>query len=1069
LLFCSGAVLKSQNLLPNPGFEEGISTGHELVAINGSVVDFSGEDVLIYEGDSALKIDIQVVGTGGPQVIGIRNTLSGLDAGGSYTYKAAVKGPAGQEFRFRILGDDKNTLGFVLPDNEYHIYEYALDPLGSSSSGDYLFAIEFAFTGNSAGIWYIDDQVLEKNAIPVEPENLDRVFVSPDGDDDNSGTLESPFRSVAYAISRLVGDTVYLLEGNYHESISLSSFSGTPENPKVITSWEGQRATFNGTRVITSPWVQYEGSIYKTTLDEDIWQLFVNDKMLNLCRWPDVDGYIDDIQPEDRLPLPRSLWDQPGTWGHSAESSSNGIMIDDGAMALSTLDKDLTGAIAVLNIGSFKTSASPVTAHAPGNNFFVYDSTYTDPYLTWQKPKMAYYYLEGKLNLLDKPGEWYYDYRTGELYLMMKDQSNPETAVVRGKDQSYAFSFMNCNYLVIKDIDFFATTITGDDCMNMEVRNCEFSYPSYSRRILNEYGEIDITLFSGNSDNLSFSNNVIQYTEGEALHVEGEHVLIENNLMRHIDFSCVNLRLIGGTVNFKTPNNTFRYNTIYIAGASETVTPGPFNTVERNEIWGIGHLQNDGSMIQYMVSPTVGSITRYNWLHDCVKSGMRYDGSLDIGNTGLPGIWIPWEDQTKGMVYGNAIWNLETGLMIKGDYHVIVNNTVFNAEKVGIAMINPPPDGANPNSICRNNLADMISGYRGGDTPDKYPIPGIHSNNWNGYYEQESVSTILNDIANRDFRPVSEEKLIEKGTREINSDDLFPTHSYIDSTFDIGAYEYGDTLYAIPGRRERYCTHPIPLNSGTTNAENVMLAWRPAWEAGRYRLYMGTNEEEVTAAGPESSQFITEQEENMYIPGPLYAGEEIYWRVDALAGDLIIKGETWHFSVGQCANGAVFDTTSDINFIAMSENQALAEVEVSIDGAAEITGPDGMCSFSSLRNGNTFTYFASKSGYNPETGIVVLKKDTTVVLEFSTINGIRTMEDFSIRIFPNPVDEVLYVEFSMENGMIEIIDMQGKLILKEETDKNTWHTQVREYLPGLYLIKVSDREHSEWKPVIINR
>ena len=112
---------------------------------------------------------------------------------------------------------------------------------------------------------------------------------------------------------------------------------------------------------------------------------------------------------------------------------------------------------------------------------------------------------------------------------------------------------------------------------------------------------------------------------------------------------------------------------------------------------------------------------------------MRYDGSLTVGNTDISGYWEPWGTQTKGQVYKNVIWNVPTGLMIKGDYHVVVNNTVFYNSKVGIIMMNPPPDGANHFSVCKNNVSDMLSGYRGGKTPDEYPLTGDHSNNWNGF------------------------------------------------------------------------------------------------------------------------------------------------------------------------------------------------------------------------------------------------------------------------------------------------------------------------------------------------
>ena len=622
--------------------------------------------------------------------------------------------------------------------------------------------------------------------------------------------------------------------------------------------------------------------------------------MLNAARWPNVDGFIEDEQPETPLPHPNSLWDQPGTWGTSADNSTNGIMMDDGTQNLKSVETDFTDGIAVLNIGSFRTSSARISSHNPGDSWFAYHSE--DLQVHWEKPDKAFYYIEGKLSLLDKPGEWFYEPSTKELFVWTKTGVKPDSTLIRGKVQSYAINFDNCNHFKVLGINFFGTTVKGTNCEYLTLENNVFTYPAHSKRMLRDQTKAAVTEFMGSNKNLKIINNIIQYTEGEALHLEGSNHLIENNLLRHIDFTCVNLYMIGGTINFKGEENVFRNNTIYIAGASETVTPGSNNIVEGNDISSIGFLQNDGTMVQYMVDPSVGSITRYNWFHDCVKSGMRYDGSLDVGNTGEPGIWTPWDSQTKGQVYKNAIWNTPTGLMIKGDYHVIVNNTVFDNEKVGVIMINVPPYGGNSHSICKNNISSMLSGHRGGRTPDEYPLPGDHGHNWNGFFESDVVASIVQDIANRDFRPVKNEDLINSGSSDLSSNDLFPEHLPVDTLYDLGAYEYGDTLYNIPGRRLEKCSHPIPFNGGTSNSDDVILAWRPAYKATSYHLFAGNSKDAVKNAVFESEEYKGEFNGNVFNPGEMNADDEIYWRVDAVKSGIVEKGSVWSFTVGIDAN-----------------------------------------------------------------------------------------------------------------------------------------------------------------------
>jgi len=1062
--FLSGLIwaydAQSQNLVSNPGFEEGVLMDWSHHAINGSVVNFSGISTDVAEGDTALKILVDIVGSGGPQVIGIRQDIKGLDHSRPHHARVAVKGPEGQKFRIRILGDVKQTKNFTVNGSGFVYYEYLLDPLEPSSDSNWLFGVEFGDKDNSAGTWFVDDISLvagEDTSGGGDPGNLSRAFVSPEGDDGNEGTLAKPLKTVARAVELLVGDTIYLLEGAYHEETMITGLKGTSSRPVVITAYKDHKVIFDGTIPIDTPWELHEGNIYKTTLDRDIWQVFAGGEMMNLCRWPNVSGFIEDEQPLRPDPLPGSLWDQQGTWGHSAsEGVENGKMVDDGTQGLASTGLDMTGAIAVLNVGSFKTSAAPVLLHGAGQDFFTWDPAMTDPWLKWQKPAHAYYFLEGKLNLLDNPGEWHYDKSTRELYLMTKGGEHPESAEIRGKVQSYSMRFESCSYVTVKDITFWGTTISGEGCTYFRIENCEFTYPSYARRILGDYSATDITLFDGSSGNLKVINNVFQFTEAEALHLKGSGHLIENNLMRHIDFTCVNLNNLGGTVNFIADNNVFLNNTIYLAGASETVTPGSNNTVEGNEVWGIGHLQNDGSMIQYMVGPSVGSVTRYNWLHDCKKSGMRYDGSLDVGNTGLPGVWDPWESQTKGQVYGNVIWNCPTGLMIKGDYHVIVNNTVLENQKVGIIMMNPKPDGANPHSITRNNIASMISGYRGGRDPDEYPIPGDHSHNWNAYYETDSIPQVIQDYANRDFRPVNTAKLVDAGSEDIHSDDLFPQHSYTGSAYDIGAYEYGDDYYNIAGRRLEKCSHPVPGDGSLSHSADVILAWRPAYRASGYDVFIGKSLSGVSGAGKQDPEYYGSQTGNVADPGPVRKGELLYWRVDAHTTQGIVQGEVWTFTAGRDANMESYNISFTISGKEGELVSLLEGASVLVGGEEILTDSAGQAEF--ILSDNKYTYTISAEGYLSRIDSLTVSADTalSVILEKEDPIGLQKTVWNRLRVYPVPASQSIYIDHGMEFCRIRISNLLGKTIYHGEYYEPVAEIETRDLEQGVYLISVTN-------------
>ena len=53
---------------------------------------------------------------------------------------------------------------------------------------------------------------------------------------------------------------------------------------------------------------------------------------------------------------------------------------------------------------------------------------------------------------------------------------------------------------------------------------------------------------NSNSSGVTFSNNVFEHTDGEALILAGDNHTIENNYFHHIDWSCAETQAIGLTI-----------------------------------------------------------------------------------------------------------------------------------------------------------------------------------------------------------------------------------------------------------------------------------------------------------------------------------------------------------------------------------------------------------------------------------------------------------------------------------------------------------------------------------------
>ena len=371
-------------------------------------------------------------------------------------------------------------------------------------------------------------------------------FVSVDGDDNNIGTPDKPWRHVQKAATTMIpGDVCTIRGGVYDEEVTISGLQGTRENPITFRSYPGEIVTFDGTVPITSSWEKYKDNIYVTTLEEDIWQLFVDGEMQINARWPNAFWYD------------YSVFDYT-KWGFADAKSTfdpvtgKGVIVDNGTQDLAKSGLNATGAIAILNIGSWMTWAGLVKKHDPGEDNFAFDLQQQLTGYVKFHGQNSRYFLEDKLEFLDAPSEWFYDKNTKKLYLWTRDSDHPGNRDIRGKVLTYAFEITNkSTWLILSNLNFFATTIfiSGDDdssdVSNIRLDSLHFSYPSYSKRMIGSLAVPNMTtiyyngLLTQYAGNYSTFNCTWEYADGQTMSYRGADGVFENNLWHHNDFSCV--------------------------------------------------------------------------------------------------------------------------------------------------------------------------------------------------------------------------------------------------------------------------------------------------------------------------------------------------------------------------------------------------------------------------------------------------------------------------------------------------------------------------------------------------
>ena len=119
-------------------------------------------------------------------------------------------------------------------------------------------------------------------------------YVSPDGDDNGSGTIDSPFRTLERARDavreingNMSGDICVYLRGGTYRVTKTTEFdtrdSGTNGHTVYYMAYKDEVPELNAATQVTG-WTQYKDGIYKAPLDRDykLRNLFVNDKRANM-------------------------------------------------------------------------------------------------------------------------------------------------------------------------------------------------------------------------------------------------------------------------------------------------------------------------------------------------------------------------------------------------------------------------------------------------------------------------------------------------------------------------------------------------------------------------------------------------------------------------------------------------------------------------------------------------------------------------------------------------------------------------------------------------------------------
>ncbi len=535
------------------------------------------------------------------------------------------------------------------------------------------------------------------------------LFIAPNGNDQNPGTIEAPFKTLEGArdyIRNLKdtkgmpegGITVYLREGDYTLSKTLeldSRDSGTSDAQITYTSYNDEEVRILGgvkadkfEKISDSEKIKrlnpdVVDNVYVTDLSvygvESVSELecfgqsagtpefssvqgFKNGEFMELSRYPN-DGYLtvesvlnpgklnsefseDMANPAHEKPEFTYKYDGAKNWKDTDDLWVFAYLAYDWADLFAKIDEINT------QTGTIKLYHASPYAAAEGRKF----------------------YFVNVFEELDSENEFYIDRQENKLYVISDDIQNDvyELALLEGD----LVKVTNASYINFENLTFSlcrAIDINVIDSSNINIRNCEIS----------ENGKTAVSYV--NSSDSEIKNNHIHTLGakgvdvicGDTVELIPANIRIENNDIH--DFGLVEKTYRAG-ISIEGCGNYAAHNEIYNATHYGISYGGHMNIFEYNDVHDCLLMAEDsGAVYTGRTWLCSGNTFRYNYFHDIpMNTGGTWKNNAVYLDDGMLGTEI----------YSNVFKDVQVGVFLHGGRYTTIENNIFIDCMESVSIIN---------------------------------------------------------------------------------------------------------------------------------------------------------------------------------------------------------------------------------------------------------------------------------------------------------------------------------------------------------------------------------------------
>jgi hypothetical protein len=519
------------------------------------------------------------------------------------------------------------------------------------------------------------------------------LFVSPQGDDANAGTLESPLRTLVRARDavrerneRMMQDVhVYLRGGRYEleETLVLDGRDGGRNGHRIVYgAYQGEAVSISGGRRIEGWRREEDGSCSAAAAAPGFRQLYVNGRRGVRARWPGAGEFLRVVRWEvenDRQDARERVFRHVEV---RAEDAARLAAVEQLAAVEMVINKHWDQSR--LRIESYEVDGDRARIVPMARERGQEETMY------WpnREPGQVFYF-ENARAFLEEPGEWYWDAAAERVYYMPR----------AGEDMEHAEVIAPRLERLLEIRGTVEQPVSGIEFRGLHFEHTTWLRPSEEGRVgmqggfARGQGFVPPGIYLEHAHRVRFEGNVFRHMGGSGIafhmgtqaneligneisdisgagiivyqrlweHNPPEHEKSRGDIIRHNRITRVGLDYTGSAGILATftdgliiENNELShmpYTAISVGwGWTDKPTALRANAIRRNHIHHVMQLHDDGAGI-YTLSRQPGTVIEENYLHDIARS--RWAGSYEIAAIYL-------DEQTSGVtVRNNVIERLE--------------------------------------------------------------------------------------------------------------------------------------------------------------------------------------------------------------------------------------------------------------------------------------------------------------------------------------------------------------------------------------------------------------------------